>query len=195
MLSASDIAFYREQGYLVVPDVLDATTLDTVRREMARILEGARAVTTHTDMYDLEPGHRPDDPRVRRVKTPHRFFPIFQQLLRHPRLVAVLQDLLGPSLRLHRLQDQSQVAALWLAGGVAPGLGVLSAHQRRPPRGGGDARRLHERQRPAHGGAGQSSRARSSITMPTAISAEPSIPRSFATRSRARCPSPAARAP
>ena len=37
---------------------------------------------------------------MRRVKTPHRFFPVFQQLLRHPRLVAVLQDLLGPSLRL-----------------------------------------------------------------------------------------------
>jgi hypothetical protein len=72
MLSASDIAFYREQGYLVVPDVLDATTLDTARREMARILEGARTVTTHTDMYDLEPGHRPDDPRVRRAVASRR---------------------------------------------------------------------------------------------------------------------------
>src|SRR5712692_9980505 len=79
MLSASDVTFYREQGYLVVPDVLDAPTLDTVSRELARILEGARAVTKHTDMYDLEPGHRADDPRVRRVKTPHRFIPFFQQ--------------------------------------------------------------------------------------------------------------------
>jgi ectoine hydroxylase-related dioxygenase (phytanoyl-CoA dioxygenase family) len=101
MLSPSDVAFYREQGYLVVPDVLDAATLDTVRRELARILEGARAVTAHTDTYDLEPGHRPDDPRVRRVKTPHRFFPVFERLMRHPRLVAILQDLLGASIRLH----------------------------------------------------------------------------------------------
>ena len=45
MLSSSDVTFYREQGYLVVPDVLDASTLDTVRRELARILDGARAVT------------------------------------------------------------------------------------------------------------------------------------------------------
>jgi len=101
MLSPSDVAFYREQGYLVVPDVLDAATIDTVRRELARILEGARAVTAHTDTYDLEPGHRPDDPRVRRVKTPHRFFPVFERLMRHPRLVAILQDLLGASIRLH----------------------------------------------------------------------------------------------
>jgi hypothetical protein len=53
MLSPAQIAFYRDQGYLVVPDVLDAPILATVRAEMARILEGARAVTAHTDMYDL----------------------------------------------------------------------------------------------------------------------------------------------
>ncbi len=101
MLSASDVAFYRANGYLVVPDVLDVPTLATASGEMKRILEGARAVTTHTEMYDLEPGHRPDDPRVRRVKTPHRFFPVFQALMRHPRLVAILRDLLGDAIRLH----------------------------------------------------------------------------------------------
>jgi hypothetical protein len=101
MLSPTEVKFYRDQGYLVVPDVLDAATLDVVRAEMARILDGARAVTTHTDHYDLEPGHRPDDPRVRRVKMPHRFYPVFTELMRHPRLVAVLTDLLGPAVRLH----------------------------------------------------------------------------------------------
>src|SRR5216684_4503795 len=65
MLSPADVKFYQDQGYLVVPDVLDPPTLKTVGAEMARILDGARAVTTHTDRYDLEPGHRPDDPRVR----------------------------------------------------------------------------------------------------------------------------------
>ncbi len=101
MLSASDVASYRANGYLVVPDVLDAPTLAAVSREMARILDGAREVTAHTDVYDLEPGHRHDDPRVRRVKTPHRFFPLFQELVRHPRLVAILRDLLGDAIRLH----------------------------------------------------------------------------------------------
>lgn len=101
MLSTSDVAFYRERGYLVVPNVLDEPTLRIVGSEMTRILDGARAISAHTDVYDLEPGHRADDPRVRRVKTPHRFFPVFQSLMRHPRLVAILQDLLGASVRLH----------------------------------------------------------------------------------------------
>jgi ectoine hydroxylase-related dioxygenase (phytanoyl-CoA dioxygenase family) len=101
MITAGDVAFYREHGYLVVADVLDPPTLDALRRELAQILEGARAVSAHTDVYDLEPGHRADAPRVRRVKTPHRFFDGFKRLSRHPGLVATLQALLGPAVRLH----------------------------------------------------------------------------------------------
>ena len=101
MISERDVAFYREQGYLVVPDVLEPETLGVLRRDLAVILEGARAVTSHTDVYDLEPGHRADDPRVRRIKTPHKFLPAFERLTRHPRLLAVLQALLGPAVRLH----------------------------------------------------------------------------------------------
>ena len=101
MISATDVAHYRQHGYLVVPDVLDAATVDALRRELAEILEGARGVSAHTDVYDLEPGHRPDRPRVRRVKTPHKFFDGFKRLCRHPKLVAILQALLGPAVRLH----------------------------------------------------------------------------------------------
>ena len=101
MISTSDVARYQEQGYLVVPGVLDPPTVAALRRELDAILEGAREVTAHTDVYDLEPGHRPDAPRVRRVKTPHKFFDGFRRLYREPRLVAILQALLGPAVRLH----------------------------------------------------------------------------------------------
>jgi ectoine hydroxylase-related dioxygenase (phytanoyl-CoA dioxygenase family) len=101
MLSDTDVAFYREHGYLVVPDVLDAATLRELRGELGRIVEGASEVTSHTAVYDLEPGHRHDDPRVRRIKTPHRFFPRFADLARHPRLVEILTRLLGSAVRLH----------------------------------------------------------------------------------------------
>src|SRR5262245_34147683 len=101
MISDRDVAFYREQGYLVVPNVLEPSTLDTLRQELAAVLAGARDVTAHTDVYDLEPGHRPDAPRVRRIKTPHRWLPSFEKLYRDPRLVCVVQAVLGPDLRLH----------------------------------------------------------------------------------------------
>jgi len=37
MLSPADVKFYQDQGYLVVPDVLDAATLAAIRAELARI--------------------------------------------------------------------------------------------------------------------------------------------------------------
>ncbi len=101
MITHSDAESYRERGYLVVPDVLDAATVQALRTDLTEILAGARDVTAHTDVYDLEPGHRPGDPRVRRVKTPHRFFPAFERLYRHPGLVRILTALLGPRVRLH----------------------------------------------------------------------------------------------
>jgi phytanoyl-CoA hydroxylase len=101
MIADRDVAFYREQGYLVVPGVLEPATIESLRRELDEILGGARDVTTHTEVYDLEPGHRPDMPRVRRIKTPHRFFPGFRELYRNPRLVGIVQTLLGPDVRLH----------------------------------------------------------------------------------------------
>src|SRR5262245_60098925 len=101
MISDRDVAFYREQGYLLVPGVLEASAVERLRVEIDAIVEGARGVTAHTDVYDLEPGHRPEAPRVRRIKTPHRFFPSFAALYRHPRVVEILKRLLGPELRLH----------------------------------------------------------------------------------------------
>ena len=59
MLSPADVKRYQDQGYLVVPDVLDAATLAAIRVELARILDGARAVTTHTDRLRSRAGPSP----------------------------------------------------------------------------------------------------------------------------------------
>jgi len=101
MISDRDVAFYRDNGYLVVPDILDPGTLARLRAAMAQALDGARNVESHTSMYDLEPGHRPSAPRVRRIKTPHRFLPDFEKLYRRPGVVSILQKLIGPEVRLH----------------------------------------------------------------------------------------------
>ncbi|HEY0524127.1 MAG TPA: phytanoyl-CoA dioxygenase family protein [Stellaceae bacterium] len=102
MLSDRDIEFYRENGYVLVEGVMDRPTLSAVRQRIAEILEGARGLAGHTDIYDLEPTHRPDAPRVRRIKTPHLHDPFFVELARLPAMAPILQRLLGPSgVRLH----------------------------------------------------------------------------------------------
>ena len=102
MISQRDVDHYRDNGYLVVPDLLDQPMLSRARQTIAELVAGSAAVTGHTDVYDLEPNHRPDAPRVRRIKTPHLNHPLFSEICRLPRLVGILRQLLGPSgVRLH----------------------------------------------------------------------------------------------
>jgi len=102
MLSQKEIDHYLDTGYLVVNDVLDTALLEQARRTIAELVAKAAGVTSHTDVYDLEPGHRPDAPRVRRIKTPHKHTKLFRELAEHPKLVAILKKLLGTEgVRLH----------------------------------------------------------------------------------------------
>ncbi len=59
------------------------------------------STTEHTAVYDLEPGHTPADPRVRRIKAPHKVHAVFDEVVRSPEVIAILKALLGPGLRLH----------------------------------------------------------------------------------------------
>jgi ectoine hydroxylase-related dioxygenase (phytanoyl-CoA dioxygenase family) len=102
MISERDVEQYRETGYLVVPDVLEPDMLVRLRESLDALVAGAARVSTHTDIYDLEPGHTPDNPKVRRIKLPHTHTPAFWELAKYPRLVSILEKLLGPSgVRLH----------------------------------------------------------------------------------------------
>jgi len=93
MLSDREVEQYRELGYLVVPDVLDAPLLAEVRRMVDGIVADAGKVATHTEVYDLEDTHSPEHPRVRRIKTPHKHFPFVAELTRNPRITAILAQL------------------------------------------------------------------------------------------------------
>lgn len=101
MISDRDVERYHEQGYILVENVLDGEQLSAARRTIDRILAGAKGKPTHDDVYDFEPTHTPDDPRVRRIKKPHTIDKLFWDLVKSPRMVAILTKLLGPNVRLH----------------------------------------------------------------------------------------------
>ena len=48
-----------------------------MKQVLADLIEGARNVTAHDDIYDLEPSHSAQYPRVRRIKKPHLVHPVF----------------------------------------------------------------------------------------------------------------------
>ncbi|HSU07246.1 MAG TPA: phytanoyl-CoA dioxygenase family protein [Acetobacteraceae bacterium] len=99
MLTGAHIEQYKETGAIVVPDVLTAEQVRRLRRVTDEFVDKARAVTMHTEIYDLEDSHSPEEPRVRRIKAPHLHHPDYGALVNHPGIVAVLRDLWGPDIR------------------------------------------------------------------------------------------------
>jgi phytanoyl-CoA hydroxylase len=101
MLTKTQIEKYRGVGAIVVEGVLDDVTRAHMNKVLAGLVERSRVIKTHDKVYDLEPGHSSEDPRVRRIKTPHLVHPIFAEFMRSSRLIGILRDLLGNSVRLH----------------------------------------------------------------------------------------------
>jgi ectoine hydroxylase-related dioxygenase (phytanoyl-CoA dioxygenase family) len=100
MLTARQVESYREHGYLVVEGVLDGARLAVLRGVVDDLVERAREVPSHTEVYDLEDSHSAADPRVRRIKQPHLRHPAFAALVGDPAIVALLTALIGPDIRL-----------------------------------------------------------------------------------------------
>ena len=101
MIDSSLRDAYQRDGFVVVPDLLGRKDLARLHGIIAELVAGAAAVDTHTEVYDLEPGHTRVEPRVRRIKSPHQVHPAFYDVVRQPDVLEVLTALVGPDLRLH----------------------------------------------------------------------------------------------
>ena len=99
MLSEQQVQSYREDGYLAVPGVLSAAEVADLQRVTDEMVEASRSVEAHTDVYDLEPGHCAAEPRVRRIKSPDLQHEVYARTLRHPTILDIVEQLVGPGVR------------------------------------------------------------------------------------------------
>lgn len=101
ILTTAQVRQYHEEGYVIVEDVVPDASLRRMKSVLAELVEKSRAVAAHDDVYDLESGHKADDPRVRRIKKPHEVDPVFREFLHTDKFKGIAQDLLGANVRLH----------------------------------------------------------------------------------------------
>jgi phytanoyl-CoA hydroxylase len=99
VLNQTQIDEYNRVGAIVVPDVLAPEQVQLLRRVTDEFVEKARVVVQHNEIYDLEDTHTPQQPRVRRIKSPHLHHPAYGDLVRHAKIVEILQALWGPDIR------------------------------------------------------------------------------------------------
>ena len=101
VLSAEQIEFYRDQGYLVVENRIPDDIIADIRAEIARFEDEAREMTESNMRIDLEDSHTPENPRLRRIKLPHTTSDVMRDLMYSDHVLAPVRDLIGPDLRLH----------------------------------------------------------------------------------------------
>jgi ectoine hydroxylase-related dioxygenase (phytanoyl-CoA dioxygenase family) len=105
-ISATELAatpdyarFYRQHGYLVLPDALSEAEVTDLCQEAAAICRGERGAIT-----GVEPaGEAEEDDAVMRrylcIHFPHKVSPKTQRYLAHPAIVDVLTKIIGPNVK------------------------------------------------------------------------------------------------
>ena len=99
MLSQEQIDFYHENGYLGVEGVFSAEEVAELQQVTDDFVEKSRAHTEHTDVFDLEPGHTPENPRLRRLKNPILQHEVYARAIRNTKVLDIVEQLIGPGIR------------------------------------------------------------------------------------------------
>ena len=154
MLTEAQREAYDRDGFIVVPDVFSPAEIDELRLVTDEFVASAARVTANDDIYDLEDSHTQGGaagaPAEGAAPDPPGLFP--RQPQRESRRDP--HGSVGHGALRHR-QAQHEIGRLRRAGRMAPGLGLLPAHQRRSRRGRHHARRCRHGERPDDGRAGQ----------------------------------------
>lgn len=112
-LTPAQIAAYAELGYLCLPGFLSDNWLDRLEAAMGRFIEQSRMLTQSSASILVEPGHTPENPRLRRIPQTGAFDPDFEEFGLFGPIVDIAEDLLGPDVRLHH----SKLNFKWNDGG------------------------------------------------------------------------------
>ena len=101
VLSESQIKSYQESGYLVLESHLPDDIIDSIRAEIGVFEDESRDMQVSNDRLELEDGHTSEQPRVRRIRLPHKISDVIRELMYSDFILAPARDLIGPDIRLH----------------------------------------------------------------------------------------------
>lgn len=103
LLDADQVQTYRRDGFVIVPGALSDAEVDELRRTTDEFMDRARAMTENDDVIELDiaAGHRPETPKIRRIKSPHKQHPVYAAMLEKEELLDTVEQLIGGNIRWH----------------------------------------------------------------------------------------------
>ncbi|MEX1005770.1 MAG: phytanoyl-CoA dioxygenase family protein [Acidimicrobiia bacterium] len=98
-LTTSQIYRYQTEGFVTVDGVLSPAQVEEGRRIVQEFVERSRSVRQSDSTFDLEADHSAENPRLRRIKSPAKAHPFFDELLRSDPILDIIESLIGPDIR------------------------------------------------------------------------------------------------
>ena len=112
-LSNEQRKFYFENGFLLVESVVPENWLKRLRDATNEIIERSREVSISDAVWDLEKGHAPESPRLRRLTSPNDQHPTYWKYASSSMICDIVADLVGPNVKFHH----AKLNFKWAQGG------------------------------------------------------------------------------
>jgi ectoine hydroxylase-related dioxygenase (phytanoyl-CoA dioxygenase family) len=113
VLTQAQREHYFREGYILLEKIIGDEWIRKLRAATEELVERSRKVTKSDTIFDLEPTHRPDAPRLRRVSNPVEHHPVFWDYCTKSPLGDIVADLVGPDVKFHH----SKLNYKWAQGG------------------------------------------------------------------------------
>jgi ectoine hydroxylase len=113
VLTQAQREHYFREGYILLEKIIGDEWIRKLRAATDELVERSRKVTKSDTIFDLEPTHRPDAPRLRRVSNPVEHQPAFWEYCTKSPLGDIVADLVGPDVKFHH----SKLNYKWAQGG------------------------------------------------------------------------------
>lgn len=104
---------YFEKGYVLVENVVPDEWIERLREVTNEFVERSRDITESDAVWDLEPDHSADNPRLRRLTSPVEQHPAYWEFASDSIVADVAADVVGPNVKFHH----SKLNFKWAEGG------------------------------------------------------------------------------
>ncbi len=104
---------YFEKGYVLVENVVPDEWIERLRDVTNEFVERSREISESDAVWDLEPDHTPEQPRLRRLTSPVEQHPAYWEFASDSIVADVAADIVGPNVKFHH----SKLNFKWAEGG------------------------------------------------------------------------------
>lgn len=104
---------YFEKGYLCVESIVSQDWIDRILEVTDQMVDKSRSLRSSDAVFDLEPNHSAELPRLRRLSSPVDQHPIYWEFASESIIPDIVGDLVGPDVKFHH----SKLNFKWADGG------------------------------------------------------------------------------